>query len=219
MYYDEHGSIVTSLIVGDPCILPCEYKHGLSVKSCDKTEIVVSGIAQHIKVVNAPAFDSGNDADTAINNLMTNIRAQSLSEEENAYIKTSRKQVPIKAIVNFSFAPMAKDLFRKKFLVETRQAYESLRKNETTNKRALLLKWIIEYLDNNMQWIEPSLPDQEWDDMASNRKEIENFLVSEWQKNYYQLEKYKEALKNHILPIADYVFSCNSSWQRWKRTR
>ena len=54
MYYYEHGSIVASLIVGDPYKLPCEHKDGLSTKLCDdnKPEIVVSGIAQHIKMVN-----------------------------------------------------------------------------------------------------------------------------------------------------------------------
>ena len=100
---------------------------------------------------------------------------------------------------------MAKELFREKFLVELRQAYENKKKSKMNHKNSLLLQWIIEYLDNDMQWIRPSLPDQEWDDMANTRKELEEFLVSELQKNYYQLTRYKEALKNHILPIMDHV--------------
>lgn len=196
-----HGTAVAGLIASKPYKLSCdvETKKGFSSKSCDKPEIVISGIAQHTNLINAP--------EASIKNLVTNMEL--LSDEEKKNIRTSRKQIPVKAILNFFIGPTKdKMAIKKEYLQNVKKEYE--KKQSSVNKNSddyLLLQWIIEYIDNDMQWVMPPSPalilNNKWHSMQNYRDMAQNNIEQELQKLYDTLKNYKDALVKYILPNKD----------------
>jgi hypothetical protein len=200
-----HGTAVASLIVSKPYKLPCSFitEKNFSSKPCDKKEIVVVGMAQHTNIINSLAANADGVAE-AIKNLVTKL--EPISAEEKRAAETTREQIPVKAILNFSFGPQKdkrsiKSDYLRYLMTENKKRQSGAEKNSDDY---LLLQWIIEYVDNNMQWLMPPSPalilNIKWHNMQPQRDAIQRDIEQELKKQYDILEKYKDAIERYILP-------------------
>lgn len=203
-----HGTIVAGLIAGDPRKLPCHNDSGITFKPCDKSEMVVTGMARQIKLINAPDAPAEKVADTLKELLSI---TKSLTDDEIKETKRfSRAIAPTKRIFNFSvgFDHLENEKYEK--LQEIRKQCEMNMPASISNKAEYILpKYCIEYIDNNLSL-----------SLSSNSVlESRPKLKKNWEENlkkpadgvvaYYDglLEKVTNAVKDTLLSGKDDIIA------------
>lgn len=195
-----HGTIVAGLIVGEPRILPCHDENSIAYKSCDKSKMVVTGIAWQIKLINIPDPNTENVADTLKSLLRI---TKSLTAEETEETKRfSRVIAPTKSIWNFSIVLDHPEKSKRNNLQNIRKhCKENVPASISKKADYLLPTYCIEYIDNNLSLSANS------NSVLSSRPK----LKANWERNfkakidevvetyYNRLEKITTVVKDSLL--------------------
>jgi len=209
-YYEihpHHGTAVASLIVSKPCKLPCHNEKGFTSKGCDKSEIVVAGVAQCIKMVNALTFEKPSDVEDAIEKLATNL--DPLTDQEKWALKrVSRTQAPIRRILNFSIGLDDIEDAKKKDIQNIKKQYETIMASSIKDSdEYFLMQWLIEYIDNDMKWVAPKTNSTtilaKWNNLKRRREAEQQAIDNILKSHDIELEHFVDAMNDNILPKKD----------------
>lgn len=196
-----HGTAVANLLASKPRELECYYADGFTTKTCDKSKMVVAGVAWHTKIANINACNKTEDVSKWVRSFMQDIDG-SIQNRKNIKSDTSRTHIPERVIVNFSIGP--DDILKSK-----REEYKQDMSTRTINSDAyFLMKWAVEFIDNKMQWVIPqdSKEKNRWDDanLAKLRFNIQKKLEKEMaEKN----KEFANTIEEQVSSRKDYVLA------------
>lgn len=199
-----HGTAVMGLIVSKPIKAPCYFDKDFSSQSCSESEIVVSGIAQHIKTVSV-VLDKVN-TNNILEELIDNINPLSrLTDEEKKKIRNLKKKFPTIVILNCSFGAKGK---KENLNARIKEHIDSA--GSTTDiafHRDVISRWAKDYIEDNKTNWKPILSKDEkkkekklmtiWNDI---KNEIDKY-AKEYDKAF---EKYNEDVKSTMDYISFY---------------
>lgn len=198
-----HGTAVASLIASKPCKLPCHNENGFTSKLCNEPEIVVAGIAQHVKMVNILTSKQPYEVEDSIEELVTNV--DPLTDQERRDIRTFRKQVPARVILNFSIGPSET---KSQVLQNIKKQYMTIKSSSAHNSdKYFLIQFLIEYIDNGMKWIPPKSNLSEWNRMKLQRENEGKGIEKILKDHDIEVEHLVDAAKDNILTRKDYFLA------------
>lgn len=193
-----HGTGVASVIASTPCKLSCHNENHVTTKPCDKLMLVVAGIAQNIKLVNFVFAEQTSDINNVLQNLVKGV--DQLIDKQKQSIQTSRKQIPAKVILNFSFTVDGIEEARKNDLQEIRKQLNTLSLQYPNN---LAFQWGISYMDNGLSWSPPvamlsgqPVLQKRWEDL---RKLVDQLML----QHDTELELFENVMKDNLQPRQD----------------
>ena len=193
-----HGTGVASVIASTPCRLSCHNENYVTTKPCDKLMLVVAGIAQNIKLVNFPFTEKLSDINNVLQNLVVNV--DQLIDEQKQDIQTSRKQIPTKVILNFSFAVDGIEEARKNDLQNMRIQLDTLSLQYPNN---LEFQWGISYIDNMLSWSPPVAILSGQPALQKRWNNLQKLVDRLMMKHDTELELLEKAMKDNLLPRQD----------------
>ena len=116
-------------------------------------------------------------------------------------------------VLNFSYGltdPI--DEPTKRYLAEIKQHYEKSKSSNLVNSdKYLFAQWAIEYIDNGLKWVMPSILDKflvhKWNSLQKNREALESRIAATFREYEEILASYVTAMKDNIFSRKDYFLA------------
>lgn len=145
-----HGTAVMSLIASKTVRLPCYFDNNFSSKPCDKNEMVVSGVAQHLKVVNTVFLEDAISTNNILEELIDKINPLSkFTEEDKKKIRNLNKKFPVIVVLNCSFGAQGKE---KELNTNIEQYITSAKSLDLTTYKGTVNRWAKKHIESKMKW-------------------------------------------------------------------